>query len=215
MGLGRYCRSLIDGLGRVDRENQYKILIPENSYLFKEWPNFQYCLVRLPVFKRRFWEQVAPLVVGPYDLLHFPYDSCVAIKRGKFVVTIHDIKPQLFQRPRIKLEWKSLIKKVMIPNPVQQIDHVVTVSESSRRDIVLQLGVPDTRITVVYQGVELERFHPYKGFPAEPKINQPYVLCVAGADPTKNVKTLITLLDIKPIGLLFPIKPNKLSCVLL
>ena len=39
---------------------------------------------------------MAPLAIGSYDLLHFPYDSCIAWKRGRFVVTIHDVKPLIF-----------------------------------------------------------------------------------------------------------------------
>ena len=93
VGLGRYTHNLIKGLGRVDKENHYEILIPGTSHNFQCWPNFRYRLLPFPVFKRRFWEQIAPLFASSYDPLHFPYDSCVAIKRGKFVVTLHDVKP--------------------------------------------------------------------------------------------------------------------------
>ena len=88
VGLGRYCRRLIEAIGRVDHENRYEILMPVNNYRFPERPNIRYRLIRFPLFKRRFWEQVAQLLVGHYDLLHFPYNSCVAWKRGKFLMTI-------------------------------------------------------------------------------------------------------------------------------
>lgn len=191
VGLGRYSRSLIEGISRLDTQNHYEILIPENSYQLQEQPNIRYRLIRFPVFKRRLWEQIAPLVVGQYDLLHFPYDSCVALKRGKFVVTIHDMKPYIFPRSRRRLNLNSLMKRILIPNPYKQIDHVLTVSECSRRDIVERLGVPENRVTVVYQGVELERFRPDEANCNRPNVNQRYVLCVAGTDPTKNVETLI------------------------
>jgi hypothetical protein len=80
VGLARYCRGLIEAIGRVDHENRYEILMPCESYRFPERPNLRYRVIRFPVFKRRFWEQVAPLLVGPYDLLHFPYDSGIAWK---------------------------------------------------------------------------------------------------------------------------------------
>ncbi len=93
VGLGRYCRGLIEAIGRVDTQNHYDILMPTNSYRFPDRPNVRYRLLRLPVFKRRLWEQLAPLLVGHYDLLDLPYDSCVAWKRAKLVVTVHDVRP--------------------------------------------------------------------------------------------------------------------------
>jgi len=193
VGLGRYSRALIEALGRVDAENQYEILMPDGSYTFPDRPNMRYRLIRFPVFKRRFWEQVAPLLVRRYDLLHFPYDSCVAWKRGAFVVTVHDVKPLIFSAKtgRSSLNLNRLMEGLLVHNKWATIDHVLTDSHCSRRDIVERLGVPAERITVVYPGVEQERFGPASTSTDEGETSRPYVLCVAGADPTKNVETLV------------------------
>ncbi len=191
VGIGRYTYHLIENLGRVDRTNQYEILIPEASHDFQPWPNVRYRVIRLPVFKRRVWEQLAPLVMGNYDLLHFPYDSCIAIKRGKFVVTLHDAKPLLFPQTSKRRSWNQSLKNIITPHPLQKIDHVVTVSECSRRDLIGQMGISEDRITVIYQGVDLEKFSPTGDLQAERFEFLPYVLCVAGTDPSKNAKNLI------------------------
>jgi glycosyltransferase involved in cell wall biosynthesis len=191
VGIGRYTYHLIENLARVDHTNQYEILIPEGAHDFQPWPNVRYRLIRLPVFKRRVWEQLAPLVVGNYDLLHFPYDSCIGMKRGKFVVTLHDAKPILFPQTSNRLSWKQALKNIIAPHPLQKIDHIVTVSECSRRDLIGQLGISCDRITVIYQGVDLEHFSPSLQSQAERFDFMPYVLCVAGTDPSKNVKNLI------------------------
>jgi glycosyltransferase involved in cell wall biosynthesis len=191
VGIGRYIRNLIEGIGRVDQENQYEILVPDHSTRVSPWPNIRYRYVGFPSFKLRYWEQIAPLCVGPYDLLHFPYDSCIAIKRGKFVATIHDVIPLLLPDGRIPWPWKGLFKRILIPKPFKQIDHVVTVSECSKRDIMERLGVPEHRISVVYQGVEFDRFFPSRAPHSDRKTNSPYILCVAGDSPNKNVGTLL------------------------
>jgi glycosyltransferase involved in cell wall biosynthesis len=72
-----------------------------------------------------------------------------------------------------------------------KMDHVLTDSHCSRRDIIERLGVPAERITVVYPGVERERFGPTVASRDEGENSRSYVLCVAGADPTKNVETLV------------------------
>lgn len=214
VGLGRYSRALIEALGRVDVENQYEILMPDESHRFPERPNMRYRLIRFPFFKRRLWEQAAPCLAGRYDLLHFPYDSCVAWKRGKFMATVHDVKPLLFGTGRRRMNLNELIERALVRDRWARIDHVLTDSRCSQRDIVERLGVPAGRISVVYPGVELERFRPAgpdaqgeakveamkpsdSTFPFE----RPYVLCVAGADPTKNVETLVEAFGRLPEGI--------------
>ena len=190
VGLGRYCRGLIEAIGRVDHENRYEILMPEAAYRFPEHPNLRYRVIRFPVFKRRFWEQVAPLLVGSYDLLHFPYDSGIAWKRGKFVVTVHDVKPLIFGELRRRWNLNSMLEQALVGDKWARIDHILTDSECSKRDLIGRLNVPNDCVTVAYPGVELERFCPSQGDGSN-QPSRPYVLCLAGADPTKNVETLI------------------------
>lgn len=193
VGIGRYCRGLIAALGRVDRDNEYHVLFPETTWRFPEWPNARYRRIKIPIFKRRLWEQVAPQLVGRYDLLHFPYDSVVAWKRGKFVVSIHDVKPLLFETLRPRRGWNSLLENLLIPNRRTQVDHVLTLSECSRRDIIERLRLPAQRVSVVYPGVDPDQFRPDPVRQGRSD-DRPYILCVAGSDPTKNVETLLKAL---------------------
>ena len=231
VGLGRYCRGLIEAIGRVDKENRYEILMPNDSYRFSPRPNVRYRLIRFPIFKRRFWEQVAPLLVDRYDLLHFPYDSGVAWKRGKFVVTVHDIKPLIFGDHGRRRNLNSLVEGILVRNKWARVDHVLTDSQCSRRDMIERLGLPAYRLTVVYPGVDLERFRPASSenefevrssklngpgtsnveprtSNGEPRVSnlelperRPYVLCVASSDPTKNVETLMEAFARLPFSL--------------
>jgi glycosyltransferase involved in cell wall biosynthesis len=129
-------------------------------------------------------------LVGPYDLLHFPYDSGITWKRGKFVVTVHDVKPLLFDSPRPRRNLNSLVEQLVVGDKWSNVDRVVTDSESSRRDIVEHLKIHKGRVAVAYPGVDRELFRPAPTATAD-RGARPYVLCVAGSDPTKNVKTLI------------------------
>ena len=211
VGLGRYCRGLIEGLGRVDRENRYVVLMPDDRHRFPSFPNIRYRLIRFPVFKRRFWEQAAPLFAGRHDILHIPYDSCVGWKRAKLVTTVHDLKPLLFGTASKRLNVNTLVERLVVRDRWKRIDHVVTDSESSREDLIKLVGLPVGRISVAYPGVDHDRFRPEEErstFDArrskesgtslttsnlEPRngSHRSYVLCVAGSDPTKNVESLI------------------------
>jgi len=190
VGIGRYCRGLISALGQVDQENEYHILVPEAAYRFPRFENVHYHVIRFPFFKRRVWEQVAPQLVGRYDVLHFPYDSSVAWKRGKFVITIHDVKPLLFGTLRPRRGLNNYVERLLVPDRQKQADHVLTVSECSRRDIAERLCFPAERISVVYPGIDRDQFKPDFSALSRSR-SRPYILCVAGSDPTKNVETLL------------------------
>ena len=51
----------------------------------------------------------------------------------------------------------------------QQLQHIVTVSQASRRDIIEAFGVPPEHITVVPNGVDLDVFHPLPEIRREPQ----------------------------------------------
>ncbi len=187
VGIGRYVRELIEALGRVDQTNRYHILLPQAEHPFTARPNMRYCVVRFPLFRRRFWEQVAPLLVGSYDVLHFPYDSCVAWKRGKFVTTIHDVKPLLFPELRARPNLNSRIEDWLVGDRWRTIDQVITVSEHSRRDVLAHAPLHPDQVSVTPLGLDAERFRPAE----RRQEGRPYVFCVAGSDPTKNVAVLV------------------------
>lgn len=177
------------GIARVDPSNQYDILMPDSGHRFPQRENIRYRLIRFPFFRRRFWEQMAPLFAGPYDLLHFPYDSCVAWKRGKFVATIHDAKPLLFPELRPKRNLSTRIERGLVGDPRTKLDHVVTISNSSRHDLIRHLGLAENRVTAVPLGIDSGRFRPNRGVQSNQA--KPYVMSLAGSDPTKNIITLV------------------------
>jgi len=130
-------------------------------------------------------------------------------KRAKFVATIHDLKPLLFPALAPRRNVHALIEAALVGDKWVRLDHVVTDSHCSKRDLVTHLKLPEDRITVVCPGVDLERFRPApptdagdvrglmsEGVPTPRTSNgepsrRPYVLSVAGADPTKNVEILV------------------------
>jgi glycosyltransferase involved in cell wall biosynthesis len=191
VGIGRYCLGLIEALGLVDRDNRYEVITPQDPGGLAAYPHLRYRVIRYPILKRRFWEQMIPVVAGPHDLLHLPYDSCTAWKRGKLIATIHDVKPLLFPALASKRNVHQWVEATLVGDKWKKLDHILTDSECSRRDIVERCGVATDRITVVYPGVDLNRFRPASNLQPQASSRRPYVLSVAGPDPTKNVETLI------------------------
>ncbi|HTV87898.1 MAG TPA: glycosyltransferase family 1 protein [Stellaceae bacterium] len=90
----------------------------------------------------------------PPDILHCTYQLPLHVKGACNIYTIHDLVP--LRLPFATLDNKRqtyrLLRKI-----AAEADHIVTVSEQSRRDIVELLGVAPDRITNTYEAVEFPR----------------------------------------------------------
>jgi glycosyltransferase involved in cell wall biosynthesis len=101
-----------------------------------------------------FWKRMGQVHGGfRADLVHWTYPLPLYVGGGsRNVYTLHDLVP-------LRLPYTTLEKKrryfQMCRKIVERADHIVTVSETSKRDIVNILGVPPDRITNTYQAVSI------------------------------------------------------------
>ncbi|TCZ61354.1 glycosyltransferase family 4 protein [Roseicella aquatilis] len=88
------------------------------------------------------------------DLMHWTYPLALRIPGATNIYTMHDLVP-------LRLPYTTLDKKRRYFRLTQMLgreaDHIVTVSEASKRDIMSLLGVPEERITNTYQAVDIPR----------------------------------------------------------
>jgi glycosyltransferase involved in cell wall biosynthesis len=88
------------------------------------------------------------------DILHCTYQLPIRAKSACNIYTIHDLVP--LRLPFTTLDNKRqsyrLFRKI-----AAEADHIVTVSEQSKRDIIELLGIDEHRITNTYEAVEFPR----------------------------------------------------------
>ncbi len=89
---------------------------------------------------------------GKADVAHWTYPLPVKLKNAANLYTIHDLVP--LRLPYTTLDNKRAFLK-MVRRIGEKADHIVTVSEASKRDIVELLGVDENRVTNTYQAVSL------------------------------------------------------------
>jgi glycosyltransferase involved in cell wall biosynthesis len=130
-----------------------------------------------------------------FDVLHFPAEPSLYLLRSgraRVVVTVHGLASlrlptELHERlpRRARLKYKHLLESV---------ERVITVSESSKRDIVDVYEVAPERISVIYNGID-EVFHSEDSeLPKVDVDDRPYILSVCAAIPKKNVSSIIRAL---------------------
>src|SRR5205823_14901405 len=130
------------------------------------------------------------------DILHCTYPLPLRVKSARNVYTIHDLVPLRlpFTTEDNKRQLFRLLKKI-----AKEADHIVTVSENSKRDIIELLGVEESRISNTYQTVDFPR--EWIERPAAAVANQlegqfglgfhEYLLFYGALEPKKNVRRLI------------------------
>jgi glycosyltransferase involved in cell wall biosynthesis len=86
------------------------------------------------------------------DLAHWTYPLPVRTPGCPNIYTMHDLVP--LKLPYTTLDNKRRYLKLMRLLG-KQADHIVTVSENSRRDLIELIGIPEDRVTNTYQSVQI------------------------------------------------------------
>jgi glycosyltransferase involved in cell wall biosynthesis len=116
-----------------------------------------------------------------HNTFYLPH-GLAPVRGAKRVVTVHDMIPERLPQTRRRLDWLTLKQRY-----VRHADHIVCVSEATRRDLVDIYGADLPPITIVHHGVD-ERFHP--GVPRLDFLPERYVLFVGNRDQYKDARVL-------------------------
>jgi glycosyltransferase involved in cell wall biosynthesis len=157
-GIGTYIRNLLKALGALDKINRYVMVgnVEDRKLLGGLPGNFQFAdygrgddnqwdNIAFPVFLRRFHA----------DLVHIPLNRVPLMMPRPYVVTIHDMASLLFdQRSGLRMN----ARRYRFRRGLRRADRVIAVSEATRRDVQVQLGIPADRIRVVYNAPDPQFF---------------------------------------------------------
>lgn len=194
-GDSTYWTGLIDALGSVDSEFQFLLLsnyprpseVPDSlRWEMVAGGNSRWLsLVSLPLAARR----------AGSKLFHTQYNLSPLAKGG--VTTIHDVS--FFVGPEWFRHRDRVILQRFIPASARRAKRVITVSETSKSEIVRFLKIPSEKVSVTPLGVSAS-FHPRDHAHVESVlhkygVDEPYVLTVGARWPRKNVELAIRAME--------------------
>lgn len=105
------------------------------------------------------------------------------------IVTIHDLSFRIY--PEWNSKMFSLVYNTMIPIIAKNSKHILTVSNTSKDELINELNIPKDKISVVYNAVS-PVFIEEESFEKEKDIkHEDYILTVSSFHPRKNLKRLI------------------------
>jgi glycosyltransferase involved in cell wall biosynthesis len=202
-GIGTYIRNLLRQLARLDRQTEFVVFcraedretlgsLGENFRPVEESaPNYSISeQIRIPLAIRR--EGVT--------LFHAPHYVLPPLVQCRSVVTIHDCIHLMFPQylpNRLALQYA----RTSISLAARRATRVLTVSESSKRDILRFVDTDSSKIQVIYNAYD-ERFG------VEPReedvvrvreryqLHDEFVLYAGNVKPHKNLERLIVAFDL-------------------
>jgi glycosyltransferase involved in cell wall biosynthesis len=203
-GIGRYTRALVEGLAKLGGEHEYVLFMAGGKTQIPELrvpDGFQ--VRRVPLsdrFVTILWHRLrlplpVDLFTGPVDVFHSPDYVLPPLRRGRKVVTIHDLS--FLRCPEgAEPSLRQYLSRA-VPRAVERADLVLADSENTMQDIIELLGAAPGKVKVLYPGVD-ERFRPLEEEGLLRRVREeyglpfPFILSLGVLEPRKN---LILLLD--------------------
>lgn len=202
-GIGLYTQELIRGLVGLDQPHRFVLVFDNHVVLnrtaevtgFDKNPQFEARVVNFGPFTPR-GQLALPWLLKHLeaDVFHstnymIPLCGCGRVKR---VVTIHDLIPLLFRdhAPRSKKSRLFPVFRLLMQEVGRRADLIITVSESTRADVLRVLRIPaewQARVVSIPEASG-DEFRPAEAPAARPR---PRVLYVGRRDPYKNLAGLI------------------------
>ena len=121
------------------------------------------------------------LKIGNFDVFHptfFDLYFLNYIGDKPFVITVHDMIPELFPQYYAADDIQIRQKRQVIP----LASHIVAVSEQTKNDLVRMMHVPEEKVTVVYHGADSTPYVPSEKRP----FDYEYILYVGERHFYKN-----------------------------
>jgi glycosyltransferase involved in cell wall biosynthesis len=200
-GVGRYTQRLVEHLDALDHPHDLRLFF----FDFKRngWPfplrrasvrPVRWCPGRLA---QKSWQTLgAPAFdrfSGPADLFHFPNFILPPLRRGRAVVTVHDLS--FLRHPEFAEARNEAFLRHRIRDTAARADCILTDSQFSADEIRELLAVPADRVAAVHLGVSPDFQRPPPADVARHTrafgLERPYLLTVGTIEPRKNLIHLV------------------------
>jgi glycosyltransferase involved in cell wall biosynthesis len=200
-GVGVYSFNVINNLSDIYSKNQspkLTVFTPTPSLLNKNLDIVKLSVLlqsskygKLAALSRFLWNTFYyPIQARQYDLLLSPTTHGSFLLRNQ-IITIHDLLSLRYNNISFH---QRIYFKYLLPQLVSKAKLIVTVSETTKKDIIQFLKCPESKIKVVYNGYEHTRY-----FMVREKTSiilgkhgvKDYLLAVGPTYPHKNFERLL------------------------
>jgi len=201
-GIERYSYHLVRNLLKHDQENEYVLFFysdisPETIKKVKG-KNSRVKVIKTlrQGSKIPFWDSHIKfswiIKKEKLDLAIFPANIIPLFYFGRSILVIHDLAIFLYPEWFPDKQWFS--KKILVPAGLRRADKIITVSNSTKNDLLKLFNVDEKKIKMIYPGVVIKDKYLDKEFDKirqKYDIKNEYALFVGTIEPRKNILNLI------------------------
>ena len=196
-GIGTYLRGLLEGFEKAGPPPGSEIYLYGGRSKRDSAANFKMRKFRSPIYSLQ--EQLEyPGRIRECDLWHAPHYNIPVLKgKTRLVVTVHDLIHWIFRKDFFS-PLQTLYAKVMLEKAVSAADHIITVSEKTKEDLIGYFKAGPGKISVIYEAVS-ETFKPVtdpqmiRSVKRKYGLPEKFFLYVGMIKPHKNILWLVRL----------------------
>ncbi|MDD5760898.1 MAG: glycosyltransferase family 1 protein [bacterium] len=206
-GIGRYVQGLLLALQELVSENEYNttifhLLTPTSSNFsrLRAFNKNNFPLLKLPINHILMNYLVNFNLFPPIDIFLkkgifiFPNYAGPPIMRSKSITFVYDLSFIIVPEYVDKGNRLYLTKKVK--HSINNSEHIITISESSKRDIVKHYNINPDKVSIIYPAIDHNKYTKEQQQAIEKiKINcgikNDYLLFVGNIEPRKNLVGII------------------------
>jgi glycosyltransferase involved in cell wall biosynthesis len=209
-GVAVYTRSLVEALLQVDEENEY--LLFGSSLRHRHFLNEFFKGLAAKNVRRKFlflppklleflWNGIHVLPIenftGDLDVFHSSDWLEPPTREAKRITTIHDLAVFKYPETFAPRGGHDIVEnqKRKLHFVKHYSDLVIAVSETTKKDAMEILGIPEKKIKVIYEAADPIYFQHSPELVAEVKkkfqIEGDYLLCVGTREPRKNLEKAV------------------------
>jgi glycosyltransferase involved in cell wall biosynthesis len=192
-GIGTYIRNIIPLL-----TNSFKLRLIAEETSIQKWPFLSQCdliTTRIPIYSIE--EQIKfPFLVPACDIFWTPHYNVpfANLRSKKRVVTIHDVYHLAFSQTLGFLQ--KAYAKIMLNRASKISDHIFTISQFSKDEIMKYTGTSQEKISSIHLGVDQSHFSKENVSWQKYALPAHYFLFVSTLTAHKNVERLILAWDL-------------------
>ncbi len=207
-GIGDYCEKLLVHLSKLDKENEYLILVnPAVSARLKLDDNYTIQPIEYePIsYNTIFWLHRF-LEKNKVTIFHSLFPLAPVFFKGTLIITVHDIQPFLSMLMLPEKEGflkgiSSVVYEWLYSRALKRADWIITVSKATRNYLVELFPFTKDKVIVIHSGIGAEWFKEIEEeamttFTKAHDLPERYLLYEGSCRPSKNIRNMLSAFKI-------------------
>lgn len=206
-GVPEYTLNLLKNILALDKTNKYVLFYNARKNIKHRLPKFDQSNVWLvgrgwpnnflnATHKFLNLPRIDKLMRQQIDIWWMPHLNFISLpKTGKSILTVHDLSflryPEFFS-----VKNNLWLAGINIRKLTKRVDHVIAISDNTKRDVMELCNLPDHKISVIHSAIA-DKFKPVEQQDKLARAKQKYglpkkfILYLGTIEPRKNIESLI------------------------